>query len=154
MKVYLNTNILCRPFDDLSQERIRNEAEAVNKIFVSAFGRLMTLIISEVALSEVELITDSEKKNEVYSLIRELPKELIKIDEGLIKLSDDFLTKRIINDYMDVLHLVCADVSKTDFYITCDDELLQKHDLIERYFKESFKILNPIEFIKSLEVEL
>ncbi|MCK4575142.1 hypothetical protein KAU34_01900 [candidate division WOR-3 bacterium] len=154
MKIYLNTNILCRPFDDLTQKRIRKEAAAINKIFVSAFGGLLTLTISDVALSEVELISDSEKKRKVYSLIRELPKELVKINEGLIKLADDFLAKKIIYDYMDVLHLVCANVYESNFYVTCDDELLQKHRLIERFFKESFRILNPVEFIKLMEEEL
>ncbi|MCK4233560.1 hypothetical protein KAX75_03975 [candidate division WOR-3 bacterium] len=154
MKIYLNTNILCRPFDDLTQKRIRKEAAAINKIFVSAFGGLITLTISNVALSEVELISNSEKKRKVYSVIRELPKELVKINEGLIKLADDFLAKKIIYDYMDVLHLVCANVYESNFNVTCDDELLQKHRLIERFFKESFRILNPVEFIKLMEEEL
>ena len=151
MKIYLNTNILCRPFDDLTQKRIRKEAAAINKIFVSALAGVITLTISDIALSEVELILDSEKKRKVYSLIRELPKELVKINESLIKLADDFLEKKIIYDYMDVLHLVYADVYKSNFYVTCDDELLRKHRLIEGFFKESFRILNPVEFIKLME---
>lgn len=154
MRLYLNTNILCRPFDDLRQERIRKEATAIDKIYLSALGKLTTLIISEVALSEIEIISNPEKKKEVYSLISRLPKELVKINDPIIKLADDFLAEKIIIDYMDILHLICADMYKSDYFVTCDDGLLQKAQVIEKFFKKSFRIINPIEFIKIMEVKL
>lgn len=154
MRIYLNTNILCRPFDDLTQKRIRKEAAAINKIFISSFGGVLSLIISNIALSEVELIPDLEKRRKVYSLIRELPKELVKIDDSMVKMADEFLSKKIIYDYMDILHLICANVYDSNFYVTCDDELLHKHHSIEKYLNDSFKILNPVKFIKLMEEEL
>jgi len=55
MKIMLNTNIYGRPFDDLDQGRIMNEALASFKIFLYSALGFMSIISSDVLFAEITL---------------------------------------------------------------------------------------------------
>lgn len=105
-------------------------------------------------LSEIELIANSVKRDEIYRLLERLPREVVKISKKTFETADRFLRQGIITDYMDILHLTLADLNHVDFFLTCDDELIQKKNEIEEFLKRRFKVINPIDFIKETEVRL
>lgn len=157
MKIYLNTNVYCRPFDDLEQKRILEEAIAASKVFLWANARLISLFVSEVVLSEILLIDNIYKKDAVEYLISNLPIGSIKVDEKIIALADKLFAKGIIDDYMDVLHIVSAAIGNAEYFLTCDDEILQKADRFIEFLKNekvTLIIENPLQFVKDMEVKM
>ena len=56
MRVYFDTNVICRPFDDQSQEKIANEIAVITKMFVYIGSRMFDVVISDVVLAELTLI--------------------------------------------------------------------------------------------------
>jgi hypothetical protein len=157
MKIYLNTNIYCRPFDDLEQKRILEEAIAASRIFLWVNARLVSLFVSEVVLTEISLIDNIYKKDAVEQLILNLPRQSFKIDEKTIALADRLFAKGIVNDYIDILHISSAAVSQADYFLTCDDEILNKaYKLIEFLKSEKITLIieNPLQFVKDMEVKI
>ncbi len=76
MRIYCNSNVFGRPFDDLSQERVFNEAIASVKISSLSKLDFVSIATSEVLLTEVSLIEDESKKELVESLIISVYKEI------------------------------------------------------------------------------
>ena len=155
MKVYLDTNVWCRPFDDLRQERILDEAESLNKLLLMNSAGLLKIITSEAVIAEVSLIEDIEKKEQVESLINSSAIELIQVDDQLIKLADDVKSACKLKDFMDALH-IAASLQSCTFLLTCDDELTKNASVFEANLHKlgySIKIRNPVNFLEEMEVE-
>ncbi|MGB9612792.1 MAG: hypothetical protein ACPL4K_01255 [Candidatus Margulisiibacteriota bacterium] len=151
----MNTNVYCRPFDDLEQKRILEEAVAASKVFLWANARLISLFASEVVLAEILLIDNIYKKDAVEYLISNLPIQNIRMDKKIISLADKLFAKRIIDDYMDVLHISSAAIGNAEYFLTCDDEILQKADKFTEFLKNekiTLIIENPLQFVKDKEV--
>lgn len=51
MKIYLDTNVICRPFDDHTQERIAKEITAISELFIYISGKIFDVVISDIVLS-------------------------------------------------------------------------------------------------------
>ena len=48
------------------------------------------------------------------------------------------------------MHIASAAVSKCDYFITCDNEIIKKSDFIESFLialNFNLRIINPVEFI-------
>jgi len=125
MRVYLNTNIYGRPFDDITQDRILKESIASTKILLLAFTRLISIITSDVLLTEISLIGDRSKRELVESIVTYLPEDIVEINDEIIKLADGIKRDCSINDFMDCLHIASACFGECRCYITCDDELVE-----------------------------
>ena len=66
MKIYLDTCIYCRPFDDQSQDRIKKETEAFAELLeIAEMGKII-LVSSDVLIDELEEIVDPRKSIEVF----------------------------------------------------------------------------------------
>lgn len=52
MKIYFDTCVYCRPFDDQSQERIEKETEAFAKILKLAELGKVTIVSSDVLIDK------------------------------------------------------------------------------------------------------
>lgn len=155
MKICLDTNVWCRPFDDLRQERILDEAEAVNKLFLMNSVGLLKIITSEAVIAEVSLIEDVEKKDQVEFLINSSAVQLIQVDDQLIKLADQVESVCKLKDFMDILH-IAASLQNCTFLLTCDDELTKKASIFEADLQKlgvDIKIRNSVNFLKEMEME-
>jgi hypothetical protein len=80
MRVYLNTNIYGRLFDDLTQDRILKESIASTKILRLAFLRLIPIMTSDVLLTEISLIEDCSKRELVEAIVTYLPEDIVEIE--------------------------------------------------------------------------
>lgn len=117
MRVYFNTNVYCRPFDDLNQERILSEATAILNLFLIASTRIIQIISSEMVLTEIYLIDSLAKREAIELLIINNSVECIKIDDGIKEFALKIKTLCKIDDYADCLHLALCCVGKCNYFI-------------------------------------
>ena len=147
-RIMLNTNVYCRPFDNLTNKNIKEEAESADFIFSLAHQNMVDLISSDVLYEEVDLIEDKAKNESVYYLIKSVEKERVTTNETVIELADAM--NKIIKDYNDCLHIGFAVIGKCSSLVTCDHELIAKRSKIERFLLSKDSVLNiktPPEFI-------
>jgi predicted nucleic acid-binding protein len=144
MRVYLDVCCLQRPLDDRSQLRINVEAEAILAILRLVEARTIELLSSEVIEFEVDRILDPERRLRVREISRlagsaiELSREIETAAEALVKTG----VKPV-----DALHLATASAAKSDYFCTCDDELLKKRP---RMAALAMKIVSPLELMSEV----
>jgi len=140
MLIYLDNCCFNRPFDDQSQLRIRLEAEAKLSIQSNILSGLYKLVWSYILEYENSFNPFREKREQIArwqfhsaTFITENKNILNNAEE----LSCNGLKK------MDALHLACAIEASADYFLTTDDGILKKSELIN-----GIKISDPIGFIK------
>ena len=122
MRVYLDVCCLNRPFDDLTQERIQLESDAVLAILARCQAGIWNLVSSEAVDLELNRMRDSVKLKKVLALLS-VCTESLTLSDAAIKRSVEFQTKGI--KPMDSLHLATAEDSKVDVLLTTDDSFLR-----------------------------
>lgn len=148
MRVYLDTNVICRPFDGRGQERIVNEIAAIGEMFVYIGSRMFDVVISDAVLAELTLIKNPIKKELVELLAAEIAVMNVTVGDNEIKIADLLQDKCKIKDYMDTLHIASAAIANCKYFITCDDELTNKAELIKNELTTlgyQLEILNPLD---------
>ncbi|RMG74540.1 MAG: PIN domain-containing protein [Nitrospirae bacterium] len=151
MRIYLDTNVICRPFDDYTQERIAKEIAAISKIIVYIGSRMFNAVISDVVIAELSLIKNPIKRELVELLTIEITIQRVSVGDTEIMIADLLRDKCKIYDYMDTLHIACAATAKCEYFVTCDDELTRKAELIKKELIRAgyrLEIVNPLELIK------
>jgi len=56
MKVMLNTNVYCRPLDDLTDKDVELEAKSAKELFDFAHSGMVVVITSEILFYEINFI--------------------------------------------------------------------------------------------------
>lgn len=141
MKIYLDTSVYNRPFDDQTQPRIWLETLALALVLQLVEAGEATLINSTVLEFEnsrnpfslrqdwvsrcLEQATDYQRVN---ASIRERAESLEK--HGL--------------KAIDSLHVACAESAGADYFLTCDDRLLKKQKHI------TVSSMNPLDFVQKV----
>lgn len=142
MKIYLDNCYFNRPFDDQSQLRIKLETEA--KLSIQEEIRAGNL---ELAWS---YILDYENSKNPYEDRKERMKgwkkyAVIDIQENTeILKKADFLNSTGLKK-MDSLHVACAIISRCNYFLTTDDNILKQSEVLE-----GIKVDDPIGFIKEV----
>ena len=144
MRVYLDNCCYNRPYDDQTQIRIHLETEAklhIQDIIKNGELDLVTSYMLEFEngknrFSHTRLaILEFMNTNESYYVGIEKDEEAKKIAESIMKTGVKS---------MDALHVACAILAGSDFFITTDDRLL-------KYQTEKIQIVTPGEFIRRME---
>jgi len=140
-KVYLDNCCYGRPFDDLTQERINNEASA--KMYIQTLIKFKSLILytSFMLFNEINDNPFTESKEHILNFINEYTSVFVD-DEDLSEiktLSEEAMKTGIKKK--DATHLACSIYSECDYFITVDKRVLN-------YKTDKIKIVNPIEFVK------
>jgi predicted nucleic acid-binding protein len=141
-KIYLDTNVWCRPFDKPS-ERIAKEAEAFLKILEEVSSKRYTITGSVVLDVEVGDIDEGEKKVAVEGLMSTF------VSQKVLEVSESKQRKIMRATGLkipDASHITCAIRGGSEYFLSCDDELLRKGKEIEKRY--GIKVCNPIEFIR------
>ncbi len=120
MKIYLDVCCYNRPFDEVSSDRIRLEAEAVSLILGRCEKDKYDLVSSEVVNYEISQIPNKDKQDAVNRLSK-IAKNTTKLNEKVIKRAKS-IEKSKIKPY-DALHLAFAEYSRIDIFLTTDDKL-------------------------------
>jgi len=148
----LDTNVYCRPFDDQSDRRIRKESDAFVEIADAALrGKIVIVIVSsDYVKFEIERIADSLKWKDVRGFERTLASVNVASSKQIISLARKISAKCGLNP-LDALHVSAACLGRVDWFLTCDDEILQKGWCIEELATEEgyrLKVRNPIDYLK------
>jgi len=149
-QVYLDTNVYCRPLDDQDDRRIQVESRAFLEIADIALRGEIKIISSGYVKFEVEQILDPLKRKDVRGFERTLSSTNIASSGQLISLAREFSSKCGLNS-LDALHVSAACLGKASFFITCDDDVLDRKICIERLAAEKryrLKVRNPINYLR------
>jgi predicted nucleic acid-binding protein len=141
VKIYLDTSVYNRPFDDQTQPRIWLETLA------------LALILQLVEEGEATLINSSvlefENSKNPFSLrqdwmMRCLEQATVyqRVDESLHERAEEL--ERHGLRAIDSLHVACAESADADYFLTCDDRLVKK----QKYIKVSS--MNPLDFVRKV----
>lgn len=150
VRIYLNTNVYCRPFDDQTQRRIRDEAQAFMVILTLINKGKLMLISSQVVDAEINMIRNPDKQRYTRAVLRLYFKVFMALDEKINSLASE-LSASLRLDHFDTRHISSACFGGASYFITCDDELLERRKEIERVLaKKGFKVkvINPVNFVK------
>ena len=142
IRVYLDTSIYNRPFDDQTQPKVFLETQAVILILQMVQAQLLELVNTSVLEYENSRnpFTINQQSMERYLQIDTLR---VFIDEN-IRARSKQLEKQVIKP-IDALHIACAETSESDYFITCDKRLINRcQDL-------PLKVINPTDFILEIE---
>ncbi|OUL22089.1 PIN domain-containing protein [Nostoc sp. 106C] len=137
-RVYLDTSVYNRPFDDQTQPKIFLETQAIILILQMVEARLIELVSSSVLEYENSRnpFIVNQQSMERYLKIATLR---VLVDEN-IRIRAEQLQQQGIKP-IDALHVACAEASRSDYFITCDRRLINRcHNL-------SLKVINPSNFI-------
>ena len=149
-RVYLDTNVYCRPLDSQASRRVKSESRAFMEIVRVALQGEITLVSSDYVKFEIEKIQDSLKRKDVRGFEKALSSVNVTGDEELTALARAFSSKCRLNP-LDALHVSAACLGNADSFLTCDDVILRKRTQIANLAVEKgyrLKVRNPVSFIE------
>jgi hypothetical protein len=123
VRVHLNTGALNRPFDDLSAERVRLEAEAVGMIVAVIEGGRLELTSSDYLDFEVRQIPDPERAHRVRTILG-LAASRVGIAPGVAERARSLEGVGLRG--LDALHVAAAEAGDARLLITTDDRMLRR----------------------------
>jgi predicted nucleic acid-binding protein len=147
LKLYCDTNVYNRCFDEQNQLRIRLECTAIEGIYAWAEARLLELTWSFVLDYENSLNPHPDRK-EWVELLSRMCTDTIAPSPQILALARRLMNLRKLKP-RDALHVACAQHGGCDFFITCDDTLIQRASRGGRRSVLQVKVVNPVEFIRN-----
>jgi hypothetical protein len=143
MRVYLDNCAFNRPFDNQNYIRIRLETEA--KLYIQ--GQIqdgnLELVWSYILDFENAQNPFSDRRTAVQQWVRFCAIDVVETP-ALIAKAKQFLALGIKSK--DALHIAAAIVANSDYFLTTDDKLLNRADLVL-----DVKLMNPTEFVKVMD---
>jgi len=142
MLLYLDSCCFNRPFDDLSQIRVRLEAEAVEWILEESRSGRYTIVTSDYLSMELIRNPNSDKRADSLAMT-EYAGLHVTVSEAVARRAEEIETIGISG--YDALHIAAAEAAGCDYLVTTDDRLLKKS---KRHSSQlMISILNPIDII-------
>jgi predicted nucleic acid-binding protein len=148
MRVYLDTCVWLRPYDDQSQPRIHRETAAFEAIARMAGAGEVRLVKSEVLDVELDEAENRRPGGDSRPLLR-LAAVRVRLTPGRIRLGRQ-MAGDVGLEMADALHLASA-AGTADCFLTSDDEILGKAGQIQAFLKKrgmKLAVLGPEEFDK------
>jgi len=146
VRVYLDNNCIQRLFDDQRQERVRCEADAVERVFELQQKRLCELLASRMIYTEVMQNQDYERRSLVLAMLgafrfvetqRWAERPLVQSLEQLNMATPD------------ATHLAQASLMGADVFLTCDDGIIKKRSRVQALLPK-LTVANPVQWVASL----
>ncbi len=138
LKVYIDMSALNRIFDDQSQSRIYFESSAMIIVYSLIEEKKIELYSSDIHEYENGKNPFQDKKVFIENVI-ELSKRFREVDEKVLKVAEHIESEFGIKSF-DALHLACAEIMGSEYFITCDDKLIKK-------YKGELKVVDPVKFV-------
>lgn len=143
-RIYLDTSIYNRPFDDRTQPKIFLETQAVILILQMVEAKLIELVSSSVL--------EYENSRNPYAIKQRFMNQYLQmaimrqqVNEPIRQRAEQLEQQGI--KPIDALHVACAEAANSDYFITCDKRL------INRCQELAIVTLNPVDFIVEIEDE-
>ena len=140
LKIYLDNCCYGRPFDDLTQEKIKNEATA--KMFIQSLVKYKSLVLySSYMLSlEISEIPFENNREHILRFLDDYSEYFIsrERENEMLPLTNEIMATGI--KLKDAVHLACSIIAGCDYFITTDKRVLN-------YKTDKINIINPIDFV-------
>lgn len=137
MKIYLDNCCLNRPFDDLSNDMVRMEAEAVMSIIDRCEHGKWIFVSSDVLFDEIDSNPNLARKQKVLVLYQSAKAHIDFTAE--IKARAKEFGRYNIKAY-DALHLASAEAGEADIFLTTDRRLINAAGRSD----VTVKVMNPL----------
>jgi predicted nucleic acid-binding protein len=137
MKIYVDTSVFNRPFDDQTQPRIVLETQALRTILQLVESEQLELVSSSVLDYENSRNANPTRQSWVRRCL-ELAKTYQPLQNEIIqraKMLEGEGLKQI-----DALHVASAEQASCDVFLACDDRLLRR-------YSGPVKAMNPVNFV-------
>ena len=123
MRLYLNTSAYNRPFDDLTVDRVRVEAEAVASLLAAVEEGRAVLVGSEYLDFEVAQTPDQDRARRVRALLQAVDTR-IAMTPALVARARALERHGLRG--LDALQVAAAETGKADLLVTTDDRLVKR----------------------------
>ena len=144
LKIYLDTCCLSRPFNDQTQDRIRRETEAIEKILKNFGTGDWHWIVSGALAFEVDNNRDVSQRIEMKS---QMDNAYINVPISEIERTRSRDLQKLGFKRSDALHLACAESGNADIFLTTDDRLLRRAKRLSS--KLYVRAENPYEWLQT-----
>ena len=140
LRIYMDLCCLNRPFDDISQDRVYLEAEAVLSI-ISHCEKGKWILVSSGAIDiELSKLPDVDRYEQIQALYA-VASERIRLTEQIAKKAAFFQQNGL--KPFDSLHLALAEIGEADVFLTTDDRLVRT----AKRFDLRVRIANPVSWL-------
>jgi hypothetical protein len=144
VRLYLDNCCFNRPFDDQSQLRIRLEVEAKLGVQEAVRNGTYQLVWSYILDYENGRNPFPERRERIASWRRYAG---VDVEESAELLS---LGRALAGDGLktiDALHVACAIIGRSDYFLTTDDGILRKAAMVQ-----TIRLTDPIGFVKEVGI--
>jgi predicted nucleic acid-binding protein len=142
LRIYLDNCCYGRPFDDLSQEGVKNEAAA--KMYIQSLIKYKSVELFSSFMLSYEISENPSEKNRehIFDFVNEYASFHVseKKKGEVLTVSEEIMKTGI--KYKDAVHLACSIVAGCDYFITTDKRVLN-------YRTDRIKVVNPMDFVKA-----
>ena len=142
MKLYLDNCMFNRPFDDQSNIKILLEAEAKLKIQEYIRAGVYELVWSYVLDYENTKNPFRERREQIGKWKRYAHIDM-EAQDGILDLAGSLNLCGLKK--FDALHLACAITANADYFLTTDQGILKKAELVK-----AIQVKDPIDFIREV----
>jgi len=147
VRIYLDTSVYGRPFDDQSEERVRQEAEAFVDILAAVVAGRLICLNSDILRLEGRRNASAAERERIEDFLT-LCAEAVAESAEVLRLAQA-LQQRTLRVH-DALHLASAAVGRADYVLTCDDRLVNRAGEIQAMLATRgipITVMNPRTFI-------
>lgn len=143
MRIYMDNCCFNRPFDDLGQDRVRMEAEAVKAIMLKIGRGEWRGVRSPVVGFEIAQIPDPDRQIEVGLMVGEMQEFVV---PGEMDRQRTIALCEMGFKPIDAAHIACAEKARVDVLLTTDDRILRLASRLAR--RLHVKIDNPLRWFE------
>jgi predicted nucleic acid-binding protein len=141
VKLYLDTSVFNRPFDDQTQPRIWIETLSLALILQWLEAGGAELVNSAVLEFENSLNLLALRRDWMLRCLEQ--SSVYQFVDPPIRGRAEHLEKNHLGA-IDALHIACAEEAGCDYFITCDDRLIKKRKLF------TVKTMNSVDFVQKI----
>jgi predicted nucleic acid-binding protein len=145
MRVYLDTCTIQRPADDMQDDRVRLEAQAITEVVALVEAGKIELVSSAVLQIEHERNRNRLRRGASAQVLA-LAAVVVEIDEAVDQRTQLYRVLGLKG--LDAAHLACAVQAGADFLCTCDYRFLRRARKLETGLT---RVVSPLELIQEVK---
>ncbi len=140
MKIYVDTSVYNRPFDDQTQPRISLETQAFRVVLQLVRSGAIELVNSS--------ILEYENSWNPFALRHLWIERWLQMAEFYQEVNQVIIERAQVLEQqrlgsVDALHVACAETSGSECLLTCDDRLIRR-------YQGTIKVINPVNFVLAM----
>ena len=136
-KIYLDNCCFNRPFDDLTDDKVRLECEAILTIIDRCESGLWDVFSGDILDDEIDRMANTIKKQKVLKLYSSASVN-IELNDEIISRAKEFQIENI--KPFDALHLASAEYAGADILLTTDKKFVNRAS----QSNTKVKVKNPV----------